>query len=96
MEIKDHWVEKEMEEILKERKNMRKSKRQPDLKCWIFFFFTAICLLCVNLHGSETNQTFLAGGAGVSWRCSACGNHCWSNAKDWKGDYYCNACGKKR
>lgn len=32
----------------------------------------------------------------ASWICQGCQKSCWSNQTDWKGDYHCNGCGKKK
>lgn len=95
MRIEDHWVEKEMEEIMKEKNN--KNKNQINIKLFIFIIFAMASFCAMNfssLHASTYNLT--ANDNGVTWVCNGCGKYCWSNTRDWKGYYYCHSCGKSR
>lgn len=93
MRIEDHWVEKEMEEILKERKN--KIKRGDGSMAKVFFLLILIAFsFCAMSY--TTLEASLPQRSDASWTCTGCGRSCWSNFRDWKGNYYCNNCGKAR
>jgi hypothetical protein len=95
--IESNWVEKEMNEILGEMHNPKKKKTRTSSTFVFLLMFFASTVGGINYIMAEpiiSNR--YSKDSGVSWRCSGCGQHCWSNARDWKGDYYCNACGTRK
>lgn len=62
----------------------------------IFMVLAFVSFFCMNIYGCEDKDDYWVNVDGVSWKCTACGKHCWSNSRDWKGNYYCNSCGKPR
>lgn len=93
-----NWVDDEMDEIIKEKiMGNKKVKHKDEVKFFLLIIFCAFSFFMMNISqasASEKIQDYIGYNDGTTWVCSGCGNRCWSNSTDWKGQYHCNACGK--
>lgn len=96
----ENWIDSEVDEIIKEkRKDNKKIKHIDEAKLFLMIIFCAFSFFMIPSacpHAYEISANDICKNEGMSWRCKACGQYCWSNDKDWKGNYHCNSCGKQK
>jgi len=108
--IKKHnsdWLLNEINAIKYERLRSKKKSffKNSDTKQFfiIMLLLVPLFFLALNANADITcptcNQNLhivVEASRSASWRCNGCKRFVYSEESDWRGDFYCNNCGKRK
>ncbi len=101
MNPKNDYLDYEMRKLRLDTKNTQK-KRDTNMLLKFLFLLMPLLFIGVSLHASPhiwhfTHRYVRQVDGGVQFTCKRCRTSQWQDKRqaDWRGDYYCKACGTK-